>query len=807
MRSDRQGQRQLAYNPDTMSSHPAKPRAGAFPADRTSFVGRAEELAALADRVRRDRLVTVLGPPGAGKTRLAARFAASWRGAGVIVVPLADARRLADILRAAAAALDVPLAGETSASDLTRLGSALAERGRCLVILDNVEPVASETAHALETWLDQAPRTRFVCTSRQRLGLTGESCLLLAGMAPEQARALFLERARLVTETTSFDDGVIDELVERLDRLPLAIELAASRAGALSPKQLLGALERRFELLQAATTDLPPRQATLRAAIDLSWALLPTEDQRALARLAVARGPFSLAAAAALLGAGEIETLERVEALRERSLLFTVPMGGDELGFALYESVREYAAERLPPADAVDAEDAHARHYTALGSRHASALMGATPRDAVRGLAQIHDQLLAAHRRVRDRDPALAIEAALAACALLVRRGPYEIEKELYADALTLAERTGAQLLVARVLAARGRSCVMRGLFLEARPDLERARVAARDSNDREAEALAVYLLSAAWREAGDDPAKAHALADEALALAQAAGRDELVAWCVGSVAAAAGETGDLTRSLELHGDAVARHQRLGQTRGVALTLGNLALVQQRLGRFDEARATNAEAIRLCDETGDEVLKGKILWTVARLSFDAGLVAEADAQLVALDASARRTGDRELVAQILLERARRSLVTGNRESGHAWLAKATAPVRACGAPRLEREFLALGALSAYARQQLRADPAGSWFERPGVGRVDLARRRSLRLLFAALLGAHVAKGGALSVDALVAAGWPGEQVMPESGAMRVWTAIRTLRRLGLAGVLVSRDGGYVLDPDLTIELA
>ncbi|MFT3774234.1 MAG: ATP-binding protein [Minicystis sp.] len=203
------------------------------PASRTAFLGRDAELKDLADRFRKgDRLVTVLGPPGAGKTRLAERFAGSWRGGEVVVCLLADATRLSDVTRALAAALDVPLADDTAADDLARLGFAAATRGRCLLVLDNVEQIAEHISAALRGLLDAAPRARFLCTSRQRFALAGESCLPLGGMDPAPARALFLDRARLAgAPPIAGDDSRDPRRPPRAPRSPPARDRAGRGAG------------------------------------------------------------------------------------------------------------------------------------------------------------------------------------------------------------------------------------------------------------------------------------------------------------------------------------------------------------------------------------------------------------------------------------------------------------------------------------------------------------------------------------------------------------------------------------------------
>ena len=789
------------------------PSGSALGPARTSFVGRKDEIRAIAARFRAgDRLVTVLGAPGAGKTRLAERFAATaWKGERV-ACSLAGARGSGDVVRALAGAMGVPLAGETAAEDVERLGFALAERGRCLVVLDAMEGAVEHAAATVGQWLDRAPEARWLCTSRHRLSLAGEWCLPLGGLAPEDARELFGARARFAPGAAPGEAAALDDLLDRLDRLPLAIELAAARAGVLSLPQLRGALSRRFELLTARSADAPARHLSMRAAIDVSWELLSPAEQRALSRASVFAGPFPLGAAAEVLDVTEPAALAALEALCDRSLVQVIAPedAEDEARFGLYESLREYAAERLGEMDGgreqAAAEAAHARRYAEEGARHAAALDSPRSAAAVRALARDLDELLAAHRRARGSAPAVAAEAALSAGALLQLRGPFEAGRALFDSAVELAAALGDRGLCARSLFARGRALGMRGLHVEARRDFEASRAAARVAADRAAEARAVYGMSVTFRESGEDPVAARALAEEGLALARAAGDAEVTAWCLGSAATAAMYHGDLEASAAMHEEAVALLRRGGHVRAVAVNLGNLASVRELQGLVEEARLHFLECVALAEEAGDDVLRGKVLWGLSRLSFDAGRAAEAEAQLADLQASACRTGDREVAARVLVERARRALVGGDREAGLAWILEARAAAASLQAPIVLREIEAVRALAGPAGPALRADAAGYWFERAGVGKVDLARRRSLRLVLARLLEARLRGEPALSAEALLASGWPGESVHPEAGAMRVWTAVRTLRRLGLAGVLINRDGGYALDPAVPLEL-
>ncbi|AKT43698.1 uncharacterized protein CMC5_079330 [Chondromyces crocatus] len=771
-------------------------------------MGREAELADLRARFAAgDRQITLLGPPGAGKTRLAERFAASEER--VVRCALAGARAPDDLLRALAGALDVPLGAEERG--VTRLGRALDALGAALVVLDGLEDLSKASIATVDALLDAAPDARWLCTSRHRLGLEGESCALVGGLPPPDAQALFLARARLAGRTRALDPGevpLLETLLQRLDHLPLAVELVAARAGTLSLRQLLDAFDRRVDLLAGPATASGARPQNLRRAIEASWEQLSVDQRRTLRWAAVFEGPFSLGAAAAVLGPSEEAALQALDALRERSLVRAeeAETGGGEIHFSLYAVIRAHAAEKLEESgEREDAELAHAHHYVTEGTRLATALTGRRPREARDALARILEQVLSAHRRMRAIQPVLAVEAALAAEALLASRGPEETWRSTLDGALDLATALDEPRLLSRVLFARTRAFGMRGLYAEARRDAEGARIAAQRAGDAGAEARAVYGVSFTLRESGEDPRRALSLAEEGLALARRAGDTEAEAWCLGSVAAAAAACHEGDLALVRHEEALVLLRRLGHVRALSIGHGNLALALEAQGRFEEARAHHLEALELAEQCGDETLHGKILGALARQEHAAGRLAEAEAHLALLETSVRRTGDREGMALTQIERARWAFLGGDREAGLRALTRAHAITLTLDAPRLHREVEEARALGHAGLSPLRVHPGGDWFERAGVGRVDLSRRRSLRLLLAALIDAHP-RGHALSAEVLLQAGWPGESVHPEAGAQRVWTAIRTLRKLGLASVLVQRDGGYALDPAIRLTL-
>ena len=276
-----------------------------LPSERDAFVGRIAELQALAQELDAGaRLVTVVGPAGTGKTRLACRYGRAWLGdwpGGVYFCDLSEARSVDGVFFAVAMALEVPLGkGDPG----VQIGHVIASRGRCLVILDNFEQITEHAQATVGHWLDRAANAAFVVTSRERLHLAGEAIFPIEPLPlASDALELFAARARAQRPDFVLNDAnraAVAEVVRLLDGLPLAIELAAARVRIFSPAQLVERMRDRFRLL-AGARGAAARQATLKAAIDWSWDLLAPWEQAALGQCSVFEGGFTLEAAEAVL--------------------------------------------------------------------------------------------------------------------------------------------------------------------------------------------------------------------------------------------------------------------------------------------------------------------------------------------------------------------------------------------------------------------------------------------------------------------------------------------------------------------------
>ncbi|MFI6061265.1 BTAD domain-containing putative transcriptional regulator [Streptomyces sp. NPDC051286] len=372
---------------------PAPPRGNLRPR-LTSFVGREPELRAIRADLAGSRLVTLTGPGGSGKTRLAEESAHAVRA--TVPVPGTDAwiAELAPVedpagvpgavltalgLRETNLLLDSGRDGQPLRSDPTELlVEYLAHRTRpgsrpFLLILDNCEHVIDAAAALAETLLTRCPHLRILATSREPLGVPGESVRPVGPLPADRAHRLFAERARAVRPDFDPEPGsqrdAVAEICRRLDGLPLAIELAAARLRMLGPRQIADRLDDRFRLLTGGSRTVLPRQQTLRAVVDWSWDLLDDAERTALRQVSVFAGGWDLTAAEAVITASlEATVADLIGALVDKSLVVAAPTPTGEMRYRLLETIHEYATERAAetPETLAAAESAHTAYVTAL---------------------------------------------------------------------------------------------------------------------------------------------------------------------------------------------------------------------------------------------------------------------------------------------------------------------------------------------------------------------------------------------------------------------------------------------------------
>ena len=371
-------------------SHPGIPEA------LTPLVGRDMELRELGQLFAEQRFVTLVGPGGVGKTRLAlevGRAAAEGLSSGGCLVELAPVGDPAGVPAAIASALGLP--------DPNRIAELIGEQDLVLV-LDNCEHVIAAAAEVAEGLLRRCPGLRLLATSREGLRVGGETIWPVPPLAPDDAVRLFLARAGAsgaTIECSDDHDRVIASICARLDGLPLAIELAAARTRAFPISQIAARLDDRFRLLTGGSRTALPRQQTLRAVVDWSYELLFDDEQRVFERLSVFPGGCDLATAEAVCSDSAIDAADVADHLRalvDKSLVVAVPVGGG-VRFTQLQTLAQYGRERLTErGDGVRIGDVMAEHFARLCSRSAEAFIGDVQRTWLTAMDQEHDNLRAA---------------------------------------------------------------------------------------------------------------------------------------------------------------------------------------------------------------------------------------------------------------------------------------------------------------------------------------------------------------------------------------------------------------------------
>jgi predicted ATPase/class 3 adenylate cyclase/DNA-binding CsgD family transcriptional regulator len=346
-----------------------------LPAQLTSFVGRQAEIRNLREALASNRLVTLTGAGGAGKTRLAVQVAAALAGEfgdGVCYVDLAPITHPAVVPVTAARALGLP--DQPGRSTIDTLQRHLRDR-HLLLVLDNCEHLLDSSASLVAALLGAAPRLTVLATSREPLGVTGEAGWQVPSLSlSDEAVELFADRARLARTGFTVDDdnaGAVAEICRRLDGMPLAIELAAARVRVMSLTEIVDSLHDRFRLLTGGSRIAVRRQQTLRASVDWSHALLTDTERVLFRRLAVFLGGFDLDAAQAVAGADGVaryQVLDQLTLLVDKSLVVAENTGG-RTRYRLLETVRQYALEKLGESGEADAvRSRHRDYYTSMAA-------------------------------------------------------------------------------------------------------------------------------------------------------------------------------------------------------------------------------------------------------------------------------------------------------------------------------------------------------------------------------------------------------------------------------------------------------
>jgi diguanylate cyclase (GGDEF)-like protein len=644
-----------------------------LPESLTELIGRQAETAQVASLLSERRLVTLVGPGGIGKTRLSLAVAGAVAddfADGAVFVPLADATSEALVVSGIARALEV--AAVPGQALLETVREHLAETAT-LLMLDNFEQVL-DAAPVLSDLLAAAPGVKILISSRERLGLYGEQAYpvpplglpepehvrpgpegVARALAASPALALFNTRARAAAY--GFALGPQDlisaiDLCRRLDGLPLAIELAASRCDTLTPAEMLAQVEERLDLPGEGPRDLPARQRTLRGAIDWSVDLLEPAERDLFTRLGAFAGGFRLDAVAALDdGPSSVDVAKRLDVLVEKSLVYAEADSEGDLRYATLETIRAYAIERLAnEGTAATVFGRHAELFAALAERAGGELVG--PRQArwAGRVEREYQNLRVAFRRARDAGSDETAARITLGLWRFWRAGNHIGEgREWLVELLDGRDPSASDATRARLLHA---AAVLAG----AQDDHQTAFPQAYESMVLAERVGDAHTMAAAYNALGISALAAGHLADARRHFQASLGiwrdHDATLGMAIahGNLTKVALRLGDLDAASEHASRCLALDRQQGNTRGIMLGLICLGEIQLGRGDTSGARGHLDEALTLGRELGDVFGEALALHLVGEAARHEGDTAEARRHVGAALALRRDVGDRENLA-------------------------------------------------------------------------------------------------------------------------------------------------------------
>jgi predicted ATPase/tetratricopeptide (TPR) repeat protein len=649
-------------------AQPVRPAPPGLPAETTSFVGREAELATIEDLLGLSRLLTLTGPGGSGKTRLALRagaLASSRHPDGVWLVELAQIISPELVVPVTATALSIR--EEPGRPLLDSIIAGLAGRD-LLLIVDNCEHVLDAVAELVNALLRGCAELRILATSQTRIGLAGEATwpvppLMLPPpdtrdpsiVARAESVRLFCDRGALARPGFGLTAGNVDavsEICRRLDGIPLALELAAARINALTAGQLAARIDDRFRLLAGASRRGLPRHRTLQAAIEWSHDLLSEAEQICLRRLAVFAGGCTLEAAEAVCPGGPLApdlVFETVTSLVDRSLL-TVEERLGSMRYGMLESIHQYARQKL--AKAGESEELSRRHLGWLLDLAAEADLDGPDQGAWLDLleADLDNFRTGLEWSLAEPESALALAGALA--PFWIVRGHIGRGRSWLDAALAAAGPGCDPRLRAIALDGAGQLAAVQGDVAAQRARQRESLAIWRELGDHVRVASCLGDLGAAAHISGDYPA-ARAMYTEALELASGTGQAQQMARSLSGLGRLALNAGDLTAATDYYTQSMARFSEVGDLRRATLILGNLGVVALDQGDPVLAAARLEEHLGNARKLGDRKLIGGALTNLGMIAHNAGDHDRAAALHAEALGLAEQVGDRRLSAVAL----------------------------------------------------------------------------------------------------------------------------------------------------------
>ena len=762
-----------------------------LPVQLTSFIGREPELAVLEKLLGESRVLTLTGPGGCGKTRLALELAARVLDEypdGAWFVDLSAVTDPKAVTASVAAAAGVrPQQGRRMIDTLAdHFGTSTA-----VVVLDNCEHLVDAAAELVGQLLQGCPELTIVATSREQLGVPGETPWLVPSLSIPARRTLprvdtlgqyeavrlFVDRARKARPnfTVSTDSAAaVAAICQRVDGIPLAIELAAARIRVLSVEQILEGLDDCFRLLTGGARTAMPRHQTLRASVDWSYRLLSDEEALLLDRLSVFAGGFTLGAAEAVAGGeplGELAVLDLLQSLVDKSLLIA-DLCGDEARYRMLETIRQYAAEQLEASgERNDVRDRHLHFFVAIAEDAAPRLEGGE-QDTQAALLDLDRQNLRAafdwaHER-GDADNACRLVASL--FWLWIIRGHMGEQQKLSRMAFELEGASPgprARALVGAAQAAQLRYDLSSVALAEEALDL------ARNANDRVTEGRALYLVGFATHLS--DFERGVAQIHESIAIA----RSEDDRW------------------------------------GLAMALTNAGTVQ---GSWPaRSRPPLEEAVQLCLELGDQYILNSARYYLVRALVAEGRMAEGEEMLRAVIDHARRTGDTFSLTMAVSELGWVLSLRGEFDEAIPMLEDNVRLIRSGRLPWTSQEVQAVGVLGSVLRSAGRHEEARIACEEslatsremaifPDIIAMSLANLALVQQELGDVAAAEASVAEALTIADEVGASWPAEVTKATAARLALGRGdVTAAEPLAFEALDLSYELGWHYQPNGTLD--